>query len=100
SLIFLGMCVGSTLMSLLAEKTKAYFEIIILSALGMGGMFALLLLGLFSVSYMSMAFIFVGMLCAYQILAIYKASTYVPDHLVSLTTAVANMIIMTFGYFF
>lgn len=100
SLIFLGMCVGSTLMSLLAEKTKAYFEIIILSALGMGGMFALLLLGLFSVSYMSIAFIFVGILCAYQILAIYKASTYVPDHLVSLTTAVANMIIMTFGYFF
>lgn len=100
SLIFLGMCFGSTVISVLAEKTSAYFEIIILSALGMSGIFALLLLGLFSVSYMPVAFVFVGVLCAYQILAVYKASTYVPEHLVSLATAVANMIIMIFGYVF
>lgn len=100
SLIFLGMCLGSTAMSLLAEKTKAYFEIIIVSALGMGSIFTILLLGYFSVTYMSVAFGFVGILCAYQILAIYKASTYVSDRLVSLTTAIANMIIMTFGYVF
>lgn len=100
SLIFLGMCIGSTLMSLLAEKSNAYFEIIIISALGMGAVFTILLLGLFSISVMSVSFGLVGVLCAYQILAIYKASTYVPEHLVSLTTAVANMIIMTFGYFF
>lgn len=100
SVIFLGMCVGSTLMSLVAERSKAYYELIIVSALGMGTIFFVLLLGLFSVTYMTAAFGLVGILCAYQILAIYKASTCVPENLVSLTTAVANMIIMTFGYIF
>jgi hypothetical protein len=42
----------------------------------------------------------VGVCCAYQILAIYKASTYVPEHVAGLTTAVANMIIMIFGWVF
>ena len=42
----------------------------------------------------------VGLCCAYQILAIYKASTYVPENVAGLTTAVANMIIMSFGYIF
>ena len=42
----------------------------------------------------------VGICCAYQILAIYKASTYVREEVAGLTTAVANMIIMIFGYAF
>ena len=41
-----------------------------------------------------------GVCCAYQILAIYKASTYVREQVAGLTTAVANMIIMIFGYAF
>ena len=45
-------------------------------------------------------FLAVGVSSAYQIIAIYKASTYVRENLVGLTTAVANMIIMTFGYLF
>lgn len=100
SFIFLGMCLGSTIMSLLADKTKAYYELIILSALGMGFIFSALLLGWFTLSIMGLAFGMVGILCAYQILVIYKVSTYVPTHLVSLTTAIANMIIMLFGYVF
>jgi len=63
------------------------------------GFFALLLLPLTS-SALSVSFIVVGICCAYQILAIYKASTYVPQQIAGLTTAVANMIIMTFGYAF
>ena len=46
------------------------------------------------------SFLVVGVCCAYQILAIYKASTYVREGVAGLTTAVANMIIMTFGYAF
>ena len=42
----------------------------------------------------------IGVTCSYQILAIYKASTYVSEHLIGLTTSVANMIIMLFGYLF
>ena len=60
--------------------------------------FIALILGLFSPESMLFAFIIVGVCCAYQILAIYKASTYVPERIAGLTTAVANMIIMSFGY--
>jgi hypothetical protein len=45
-------------------------------------------------------FFIIGICCAYQILAIYKASTCVSQDLIGLTTAIANMIIMMFGYFF
>ncbi len=41
-----------------------------------------------------------GAACAYQIIMIYKASIFVPDHVTGLTTACANMIIMIFGYIF
>ncbi len=49
---------------------------------------------------MALCLFIVGICCAYQILAIYKASTYVPENVVGLTTATANMIIMSFGYIF
>ena len=49
---------------------------------------------------MSVNFALIGACCAYQILAIYKASTYVREEVAGLTTAVANMIIMIFGYAF
>tara|TARA_R110002110_G_scaffold415857_1_gene658513 strand:+ start:16979 stop:18202 length:1224 start_codon:yes stop_codon:yes gene_type:complete len=100
SMIFLGMCIGSSLMSLVAERTRAYYEIIITSAIVMGAIFTGLLLGFFPPQALSIVFLIVGVFCAYQILSIYKASTYVPTHLMGLTTAIANMIIMTFGYIF
>jgi len=100
SMIFLGMCLGSSLMSLVAERTRAYYEIIITSAIVMGSMFIGLLLGVFPPQILSFILFIVGIFCAYQILSIYKASTYVPTQLIGLTTAVANMIIMTFGYIF
>jgi hypothetical protein len=62
--------------------------------------FIALLTGKIPVSGMSVMFIAVGLCCAYQIIAIYKASTYVDENVVGLTTAVANMIIMIFGYIF
>jgi hypothetical protein len=48
----------------------------------------------------SLSFVLVGICCAYQILALYKATTYVREGVAGLTTAVANMIIMIFGYGF
>ncbi|MBS0287976.1 MAG: MFS transporter [Proteobacteria bacterium] len=100
SLIFLGMCFGSPILSWITEKTKAYFGFIILSAIVMAASFFLLLTGQLPVSVMTVMFVIVGVFCAYQILAIYKASTYSGEQLVGLTTACANMIIMTFGYVF
>jgi predicted MFS family arabinose efflux permease len=100
SMIFLGMCFGAPVLGLLAEKTGRYLGVIIGAGLVMISVFVALLLGYFTISGMTFAFILVGVCCAYQILAIYKASTYVPENLAGLTTAVANMIIMSFGYAF
>ena len=53
-----------------------------------------------SIALLACSFILIGVCCAYQILAIYKAFTYVREQVAGLTTALANMIIMTFGYAF
>jgi len=100
SLIYIGMCFGSPLLSFAAEKTNSYFGTIITAAIIMAVSFFALTFGYVTISSMSAMFIAVGVCCAYQILAIYKASTYVKEHVVGLTTAVANMIIMIFGYAF
>ncbi len=100
SLIFIGMGVGAPVLAIFAEKTGKYYEIIVASALIMALIFFLLLFGKIDTYLMSGLFFITGMACAYQILAIYKASTYVKESLTALTTACANMIIMFFGYIF
>lgn len=100
SMIFIGMCFGAPVLSLIAEKIGSYLAVIIGSGIVMAiSFFALLAYPLSSVM-LSGTFVLVGVCCAYQILAIYKASTYVHENVVGLTTAVANMIIMIFGYVF
>jgi len=96
--IFFGMLVGSPLLSYVADKTKAYYSLIILCAFGMAFDFIFLLMGLGTVFTLSLVFWSIGVLCAYQILVIYKATTYVKSNLLGLSTAIANMIIMPFGY--
>lgn len=100
SLMFLGMLFGSPGVTYIADRLKAHLKIIIGCALFMGVVFTVMLLGFGSAKTLSILFTAVGVCCAYQIIAIYMASTYVRERLVGLTTAVANMIIMTFGYFF
>jgi len=100
SLFFVGMCFGGPVLSFIAEKTKSYIGVIIGAGILMFVVFAMLVAKLLTVSTITIGFTLVGVACAYQILAIYKASTYVPDHVAGLTTAVSNMIIMSFGYFF
>lgn len=99
SMIYIGMCFAPVL-SRIAEKTQHYFGTIFGAGIIMLSAFILLLTGLLSVNTISIGLFIVGICCAYQILAIYKASTYVPEHVAGLTTAVANMIIMSFGYVF
>jgi MFS family permease len=100
SMIFLGFCFGAPVFSFFAEKSGMYLGSIIGAGLVMLATFVALVMGLLTVSSMTVSFIIVGVCCAYQILAIYKASTYVPEKVAGLTTAVANMIIMSFGYLF
>lgn len=100
SLIFIGMCFGSPLLSYIAEKLGSHLLTIVSAGIIMTIAFTLLLTCLLSSSLLSLNFVAVGICCAYQILAIYKASTYVREQVAGLTTAVANMIIMVFGYVF
>ncbi len=99
SMIFIGMCFGAPVLSLIAEKL-GYLKTIICAGIVMAISFCALLIFQLPVSILSIAFVIVGVASAYQILAIYKASTYVREEVAGLTTAVANMIIMFFGYAF
>lgn len=100
SMIYVGMCFGAPFLSLIAEKTRSYLGAIIGAGVVMTAIFTALILGGMTAGAITVGFVIVGVCCAYQIIAIYKASTYVPDHVSGLTTAVANMIIMSFGYAF
>ena len=100
SMIFMGMCFGGPLLNALAEKMKDYLATIMVAGFGMVICFACLLFMHLPSSALSVNFIFVGICCAYQILVVYKASTYAREHVAGLATAVANMIIMFFGYAF
>jgi len=100
SMIFVGMCFGSPLLNLIAEKVGNYLATIIGAGIVMAIGFILLLSCQLPASVMSLNFVIMGVCCAYQILAIYRASTYVREQVAGLTTAVANMIIMIFGYAF
>lgn len=100
SLIFVGMCFGSPLLSYAADHTKAYYATILISAFLMIICFTLLLTQSLSAHTMGIAFVICGICCAYQIPLIYKATTFTPSNATGLTTAAANMIIMIFGYLF
>jgi MFS family permease len=100
SMIYIGMCFGSPVLSLIAEKTGYYLGTIIVAGFVMFLIFSSLVAGILTIPSITISFILVGICCAYQILAIYKVSTYVPEQLAGLTTAIANMIIMIFGYGF
>jgi predicted MFS family arabinose efflux permease len=100
SMIFIGMCFGAPMLSLIAEKVGSYLMTIIGAGIAMAICFFTMLFWHLTPGVLSFCFVLVGVCCAYQILAIYQASTYVPERVAGLTTAVANMIIMIFGYAF
>ncbi len=99
SMIFIGMCFGSPVLNFVGEKL-GHIKTIIISAVMMMVVFVGLISNMMSVPIMSLSLVIVGICSAYQILAIYAASTFVDEGVAGLTTAVANMIIMLFGYAF
>ena len=100
SMIYIGMCFGAPMLTLIADRVGNYFVTIIGAGITMAVCFSFLLFSHLASGILSVSLILIGVCCAYQILAIYKASTYVRLQVAGLTTAVANMIIMVFGYAF
>jgi MFS family permease len=99
SMVFMGMCFGAPVLNFIAEKSKSYLGTIIASGLLMFVVFTVLATSRsLDTSLLSVGLFLAGICSAYQILAIYKASTYVPENVAGITTAMANMIIMIFGY--
>lgn len=99
SMTYFGMMCGP-LLSLIAEKTRSSLGTIIGAGMIMTAGFFWMLSGHITPALIGGLLFLIGICCAYQIVAIYKASTYVPENVSGLTTAVANMIIMIFGYVF
>jgi Na+/melibiose symporter-like transporter len=100
SVIFLGMCFGSPILCFIAAKIKNDLLTIFIAGIAMTLCFSILMFQNINISLITLMFIIIGISCAYQILAIFKASTYVNESAVGLTTSIANMIIMIFGYAF
>ncbi|MEQ9116187.1 MAG: MFS transporter [Rickettsiales bacterium] len=98
SLIFIGMSIGAPMIGYIADKTGKYIGTTIAAGVIMALGYILFLSSKLNVQAISVTFVTIGICCAYQIIVIYKASTYVKEHVVSLTNAAANMIIMSFGY--
>jgi len=99
SMIFIGMCFAPVL-SLIAEKTGYYLGTIIASGCIMAVLFCAFLLQVLTVWTLDISLLLIGLCCSYQILVIYKVTTYAPERLVCLATAIANMVIMMFCYAF
>lgn len=100
STLFLGACFGSPLLSYIATRINNDSLTIFMSGCIMAVGFIILILGIGNPVTLSIMLAIMGCCCTYQTYAIFKASTYVNEHAVGLTTAVANMIIMLFGYAF
>lgn len=100
SMIFIGMCFGAPVLGIIAEKTGNYLGAIVAAGVFMLIIFTTLITKILPENGIALSFIIVGMCCAYKILAIYQAATYVSEDIAGITNAVANMIIMSFGYAF
>lgn len=100
AMIYIGMCFGSPVLSFIADQMKSYLGTVIGAGVVMATAFGVMLMWQMPTTLLSVNLFVMGICCAYQILAIYQASTYVRVEVAGLTTAMANMIIMLFGYAF
>ena len=101
SLIFYGMIAGQILIVLVAEKTGKYINTIVFSGVVMALTFVPMLFNLTNnVMIISICMAICGALCGYQMLAIYIGSSIASDENRTLASAIGNMMIMIFGYFF
>jgi predicted MFS family arabinose efflux permease len=98
SMIFLGMCLGASVMGIVTERTQRYYTIIGLSSLVMILSFLWIIYGDGEQIQLMLAVLFiVGVACAYQIVVMSKAGLLAGGRLVTTGTAITNMIVMVFG---
>ncbi len=99
-LVYVGMAIGLVVMGYIFEKTKSYYGLLIVSAVSMLVCFMLLLMGIAeNVMILRCIFLVMGLFCAYQLIVIAKSVAIVIIEHGTFISAVANMIMMGFGYF-
>jgi len=97
STIFLGMCIGSSVVGFITEKTQKYYSIISIASISMLCCFLLITYGLGVHSQIMFAvLIVIGIASAYQIALFTKVGS-LSGKFVTTGSAVANMIVMIFG---
>jgi len=100
SFVLIGMCIGSILLPYIADKTKSFYEITLVSALLMSLAFLYLLSRLGNISTLYITCFIIGIASAYQSVILSKITTLVQSNLSGTAAALGNMIIMSFGFFF
>lgn len=98
--IFLGMSIGCIILPFITDKTGYYFGVTIASGLGMIACFAYILTGNADSEFLSYVCMIIGIFSAYQVVILAKTATFVSEERSGIAGAVANMIMMTFGWFF
>ena len=100
SMIFVGMCFGSPLITYVGDKLRTETQAIVMCGAIMAAAFIALCLGALTVTVLTVVFLIVGSCCVYQVFSVYKVTKLVNESYTGLTTAAANMIVMIFGYAF
>jgi MFS family permease len=100
SLILVGMSIGTIIIPIIANRTKQYYNILIVSAFAMASLFMLVYFLNMPEIFIKIILFAIGIFCAYQVIVIYKAITYASENLVGLSSSIVNMMMMAFGYFF
>jgi hypothetical protein len=98
--VFLGMCAGCLILPYIADKTRWYFGVTIFSGIVMILCFIYILSGDATVDSLYYTCVITGIFCAYQVVIIARIATFVSEERSGMAAAVANMIIMTFGWIF
>lgn len=101
SMIFLGMAFGSSVIAYIGDKTRAYYKVIVYCSALMTMIFLAVIFKLVtSHQIMTIMLFLVGLFSGYQVLSVYLSTTFVREGVLGLTTAIINMIVMSFGYMF
>ncbi|MEM6338656.1 MAG: MFS transporter [Pseudomonadota bacterium] len=98
--VFLGMCIGCIVLPYIADKTRMYFGVTIVSGIVMILCFVHILNGDANADSLYYACLVTGVFCAYQVVIISKIATFVSEERSGVAAAIANMIIMAFGLLF
>ena len=98
--VFLGMCAGCLILPYIADKTRLYFGVTIFSGIVMIICFVYILSVRANADSLYYTCVITGIFCAYQVVIIARIATFVSEERSGMAAAVANMIIMTFGWVF